>query len=50
MADERDLWAARGREIIARPGDDDLRYDFAAELEQDEDAESPTRANLYACN
>jgi uncharacterized protein (TIGR02996 family) len=45
MTDARELWAAVGSDIIANPGDDDLRYAFASELERNEpDEESPNRA------
>ena len=44
MASDRELWSTRGKEIVANPGDDELRYQFAADLERDEPEGSPNRA------
>jgi uncharacterized protein (TIGR02996 family) len=42
MANARDLWRELGDEIIADPGNDDLRYDFASALD---DQIEPDRTN-----
>jgi hypothetical protein len=44
MPDERELWFRLGSQIVGNPEDDDLRYDFASELERGEPEGSPNRA------
>jgi hypothetical protein len=44
MADERELWSRRGKEIVRDPDNDEFRYSFASELEDGEAEDSPSRA------
>jgi hypothetical protein len=44
MADEGKLWSTLGTEIVASPGNEELRYQFASDLERDEPEVSPNRA------
>jgi len=43
MADEQQLWSNLGKEIIANPGNDELRYQFATYPERDEPEDSRNR-------
>ena len=44
MAEERELWSSRRKEIVANPSNDELRYAFAGDLERGEAEDSPNRA------